>query len=96
MSKGERFWIVEVNLTYCIEVDINAKGGVFWHYFVGIDVNRLEVLLVMCLVMDDWLMLLFVGIDVNILMTKSSRGDVVVAVIDIFGLCSARHKISIN
>lgn len=54
-----------------MEVEINAKGGVSWHCSVCFDVNRLKVLLIICmcddcLVMDDWLMILLVGIDVNI------------------------------
>jgi len=49
MSKGEGFWIVEINLTYWMEVDVNAKGEVFRHCSVGIDVNRLETMLIICM-----------------------------------------------
>jgi len=33
--------------SHLVEVDINAKGGVFCHCFVGIDINKVMVM-IMC------------------------------------------------
>jgi len=63
MSKGERIWIgtsfrvatsyfgecMDITLKCWIKVDINVKGGVYWHCSVGIDVNRALVLFIICL-----------------------------------------------
>lgn len=80
MSKGERFGWIEINLTCWMEVHINVKGGVCRHCSVGIDVNKLEMLLVICmcdecLVMYVHLMTFFVGNDVNTIMTRPCGGD---------------------
>lgn len=53
--KGEEVLDWWVNLTCCIEVDMNAKGVVLWHYSVAIDVKKLLVFLACVCVMDDWL-----------------------------------------